>query len=168
MVNLNHGEKPEIEKNFSKVDPPLLEDVVSEMRLVANKLMPVTYPKVKSSTYKFKTEPLKQRHIVVDGYDLVVYFNRSDYKACMVESLEIGGVYIPFLPMSLVCKVGATFLGGYELKYAEAFKNGRKVYLWTVAIDNHGRPIVLDKDSLKKGIYEGFSFFYIPEELSRL
>jgi hypothetical protein len=144
-----------------------LEDVISEMRIVAENLTPVTYPKV-SLQHKSDAESLKQRHIVIDGYDLIVHFNRANYDTCYVETLEIGGVHIPFLPMYLVCKLGASFLGNHELKYSEAFKNGRKIYLWTIAVDKRGCPITLDTKRLKVGKYENFEYLYLPGELLRI
>ena len=108
---------------------------------------------------------LKQRRLVVDGYDVMIHFSRSNYHDCMVENLELCAATAPFRPMFLVCKIGAKFLGGHDLKYAESLKAGRKVYVWTVAIDAHGRPIPLDSDKVNSKTYEDFVFSYALGEL---
>jgi len=141
-----------------------LDETIEEMRVVADRLVFHTWPQV-PMRQEAEIDTLKQRQIVVDGYDLLLHFNRADYNACRVESLEICGLYTPFLPMYLVCKVAAKFLGGHELKYAEAFKNGRKVYLWTVAVDERGCPIPLDHSRLRRGEYQGFRYSYVSTEL---
>ena len=141
-----------------------LEEIVEEMRAVAAQLVNLTFPKAPPKEEK-DIDCLKQRRVVVDGYDLVLHLSRADYKDCFVESLELCSAIAPFLPMYLVCKVGAIFLGGHELKYAETFKNGRKVYVWTVALDERGRPIALDTRRVQEGHYEDFQFAYVAKEL---
>lgn len=141
-----------------------IDEHIDEMRAIANRLVEYSYPKV-SRRSEFDVDVLKQRQIVVDGYDLLVHFGKADYGKCHVEALEVVGVYIPFLPMYMVCKVAAKFLGGHELKYAESFKKGRKVYIWTVALDNRGRPIPLTNPELEKATYEDFGYSYVAHEL---
>ena len=137
---------------------------IDEMRAAANQLVDYTTPKASKRT-EADIDCLKQRRIVVDGYEIAIHFSCADYDVCRIESLEIVGVYVPFLPMYLVCKVASLFLGSCELKYAESFKRGRKVYIWTIAIDKRGRPIRVTKDDLQTCSYEDFVFSYLESEL---
>lgn len=141
-----------------------LDEIIDGMRDVSNELITYTYPRSNIAT-ESKIDLLKQRSFNVDGYDLLVHFSIADYSVCRVESLEIIGLHYPFLPMSLVCKLGVRFLGGHNLKYAESFKGGRKVYIWTVAIDDRGRPMPLVNSLLSKRLFEGLSYYVIDKEL---
>ena len=141
-----------------------IDQHIDEMRAAASRLVDHTYPKV-PKRIEADIDCLKQRQVLVDGYDVAVHFSCADYNTCHIESVEIVGVYVPFLPMYLVCKIASLFLGSHELKYAESFKRGRKVYMWTVALDSHGRPIRMANDNLETCTYEDFVFSYIETEL---
>lgn len=137
-----------------------LDDHISEMQAVSEQLLPYTFPRV-SRAYEADIEILKQRKVVVDGYEVILHFSRADYEVCYVESLQIIGASAPFLPMYLVCKLGAKFLGSHELKYVETFRNGRKVYIWTVALDENGKPVSLSHSGFESRSYEEFNYSYI-------
>jgi hypothetical protein len=131
-----------------------LDYQVDEMRRVANLLMPDTYPKV-----TFEDEqvilPLKQRVVRIDGYDVVVCFSRAEYPGYVLESLQIQSIYSPFLPFSLVCKIGRIFLGNRHLSYVEFFRDSRKIYCWTVKRED-GVAVAPYRSS--PGNYEGFKY----------
>jgi len=149
----------------SQVYHKALDDTIDEMRATAKQLIDFTHPQA-SKHDEHDIDCLKQRQITVDGYDVAVHFSISQFPSGRrVESLEIVGVYVPFLPMFLVCKIAGKFLGSYELKYAESFKKGRKVYIWTVAVDNRGCPIKLSRSRLQQTTYDGFTFSYKDTEL---
>ena len=143
-----------------------LDDVIDEMRAAASQLIEFTFPKV-HPIQELDIDFLKRRRLTIDGYDVVIHFSRSDYHDCMVENLEIYGATAPFLPMFLVCKIAAKFLGKYDLKYAEAIKSGRKAYVWTVALDDRGRPMQLDSGRINSMTYEDFTFGYNADGESR-
>ena len=60
--------------------------------------------------------------------------------------------------MYLVCKIAARFLGKHELRHSESFKMGRKVYVWSIGVDERGRPVALPDRYLEKCSYEHFDY----------
>jgi len=116
-----------------------LDKHVREMKALALQLVPHSFP-IKSPQDEEIISCLKQREIVVDGYDLLVYFNRCRYLDIELESLQVFGKYHTFLPFSLVCKVATQFLDDKELSFIEVMHNrkgvadefARKIYVWTV------------------------------------
>lgn len=125
------------------------------MKTMSNRLVHLTFPKV-----DFKDEQevliLKQRNMTLDGYELLVCYSKADYGEYFLESLQVQSLYAPFLPFTMVCKIGRAFLGCQHLSYIEFFRNNRKVYCWTVKSRDE-RPLPPDKKT-KPGIYEGFEF----------
>lgn len=134
---------------------PTLFEITESMRSMGDLLVPCTYPKV-----DFKTEQdvltLKQRNIVVDGYEVLVCYSKADYGDYLLESFQLQGVYSPFLPFTIVCKLGRAFLGPDHLSYIEFYKTHRKVYCWTLK-SRDGRPEPPDQKT-KPGSFEGFSY----------
>tara|TARA_Y100000034_G_scaffold127552_1_gene180492 strand:- start:1700 stop:2206 length:507 start_codon:yes stop_codon:yes gene_type:complete len=132
-----------------------LQKVVEEMRRLAQHLVPYTFPKV-----EFQEEqeilPLKQRRVTVDGYDVVICFSEADYGEYTLLSLQVQSAQSPFLPFTLICKVGQVFLGVKHLSYIEFFRNNKKVYCWTIKT-KEGRLLRPGKMT-KAGSYEGFDF----------
>ncbi len=128
---------------------------------MAERLVPHTFPHVPRFEER-DIDVLKQRHIVVDGYEIIVHFSRADFGQFYVEALEMTAAHTPFLPMYLVCKVATGFLGGHELRHNKSFKMGRRVYLWVVSIDKRGRPVEVDLVNKNMDIeqcsYEDFDF----------
>lgn len=146
------------------MDYKSIDEHVDEMVEIADQLIPMTHPLAKPHE-EMSVDNLKQRSIIFDGYEVSIHYSRADYDVCRVESLEIIGVHVPFLPMYVVCKLASIFLGGHELKYSESFKKNHKIYLWTIAVDERGRPIPLKHPALERQIYDHFSFFTASEEL---
>lgn len=132
-----------------------ISQAVTEMRAMANLLIPATFPKV---TFKEEQEILllKQRVMTIDGYEISICFSMADYGNNMLESLQLQGVFAPFLPFIVVCKLGRAFLGEENISYIEFFRNKRNVYCWTLRTVD-GRPAPPDK-AAKLGSYEGFNF----------
>ena len=132
-----------------------LKKTVKQMRKMARILVPYTFPKV-SFEEEQDVAILKQRHITVDGYDVVVCFSEALYPDYLLKSIQIQSLYAPFLPFVLVCKLGMCFLGANNLSYIEFLRNNRKVYCWTIKTRN-GRLLPPDEKA-KPGNYEGFEF----------
>lgn len=128
---------------------------VEEMRSLANMLVPHTFPLV-----DFKHEQdilmLKQRNLLIDGYDILVCYSKADYGTYFLESIQLQSAFAPFLPFNIVCKLGRIFLGSKNLSYIEFFKNNKKVYCWTIK-SREGRSLQPDKKT-KPGSYEGFEY----------
>ena len=109
----------------------MLNDHVNEMKALAKRLVPYTYPNVPYQE-EFEILPLKIRTFVVDGYHISATYNCVCYKKSMIESVQIQGIYTPFLPFILVCKIGKAFLGSENLGYIEFMRDKKKIYCWTV------------------------------------
>jgi hypothetical protein len=125
------------------------------MRKMAKMLLPHTYPVVPFSEEQ-EVLVLKQRTLLVDGYDIIVCYSEADYEEYLLKSLQIQASKAPFLPMALICKVGRAFLGSRNLSYIEFFRGNKKVYCWTVKARN-GRILPPGKKT-EPGSYEGFEF----------
>lgn len=133
-----------------------LQQTVSEMKRLANRLAPYSHPRVEFSDEQ-DIVMLKQRSITVDGYDMVVCYSVSEYPKFMLESLQMQSTSAPYLPFTVVCKLGRAFLGSRNLSYCEFYRNNRKVYCWTLRSRN-GRPLPPDQEYSQAGSYEGFEF----------
>ncbi len=146
-----------------------LEVSVAEMRELANTLVPYSFPQV-SPQDEESLLCLKQRTIVVDGYEIVAYFSKCEYKDIQMQSLQIYGKYFTFLPMFVVCKVACKFLGDYGLSYFEQMylrqegimdEYSRKIYIWTVYYRD-GEPILSPFSSkCESRTYEGLKYSYV-------
>ena len=137
-----------------------LPQIIEEMRSLAQQLEPHSFPQVGRMEARI-VDILKQRTVFIDGYQLIAYFSSMNYDDFRIERLELLGLHQPFLPMYLVCRVAAQFLGGHELRYSETFKMGRKVYVWTVGIDDRGRPLPFNDPDMEKCTYEHFDYSFV-------
>lgn len=145
----------------------LFEQEVKEMRSLAKHLLPYSFP-ITSPEDEDAISCLKQRDVNVDGYDLVIYFNNCSYGEVTLETLQIFGKHISFLPFSLICKCAYKFLGSQELSLIEVmhFKtpntfddNCRKIYVWTVYYNKEGKPVASPFAKEQKiRSYEGLQF----------
>jgi hypothetical protein len=138
-----------------------LEEIIESMRTLGDILIPHNFPRVPLSM-EDDLAILKQKEVIVDGYPVVLHYQKSDYTQYLIENLQIYGKNSPFLPFNLVCKLGKKFLGSHHLSLVEVFKENRKIYIWSVCVDNRGRPIPLpwEKDT-EECIFEGFNYLYI-------
>jgi len=135
-----------------------LEQNVKEMKAFGAFLMPYNFPKV-SPECEDDVGFIKSRELTVDGYNVVVYYSKADWTEHYLEILQITGRHIPFMPFSLVCKIGKIFLGDRELSYVDFIKDGRKVYCWTVVLDLNNLPIINPyKVDVSDCSYEGFCY----------
>lgn len=135
-----------------------LNQHISEMKNLGNVLMPFNYPKSTSES-EDTINILKSRDVCVDGYDLILHYNKSDYGTYRLETLQVLGKYCPFLPFFLVCKVAKKFLGDKQLFLLEVFNDGRKIYCWTLITDEQGEPSPAPyEDNSTDCVYEGFEY----------
>jgi hypothetical protein len=132
-----------------------LDKKVEEMKGMAEWLIPYTFPKVVFSEEQ-EVLPLKQRNVTLDGCEMVLCYSKADYDYYFLESLQVQSYYSPFLPFTLVCKLGRAFLGKENLSYIEFFRNSRKVYCWTIT-SRDGRSLP-PGNKTKPGSYEGFAY----------
>ena len=133
-----------------------LKQHAQEMKKMAEILMPRTFPIVNFEKER-KILVFKQRMLLVDGYEIVVLVNKSDYKTYHSSSVQIRSIYSPFLPFNLVCKLAKVFLGDIDVSYMEFFKNGKKLYCWNVRTTPNGDILPPSQDA-QLGFYEGFTY----------
>lgn len=133
-----------------------LDDHIEEMKNIADHLVEYTFPMVDLQESK-EIDCLKQRSIFVDGYSIGVHFSRVDFGEYYFEKLELVSVNTPFLPMFLVCKIGAKFLGSNGLRLTKQYASNRRIYTWDVKVDKTGRPLPSSEETEN---FEGFVFSY--------
>jgi hypothetical protein len=142
------------EKNF--------DEIVKNMKSLGDRLIPYTYPQTFSSLFDSDLDVFREREVYLDGYSLMVYYQKSDFGDYFFKTVQIYNRVGPFLPFNIVFKVATKFLGTKDLSLVEIFKSNRKVYCWSLATDHFDAPI--DPPYETKGEYchfEGFSYFYI-------
>ena len=134
-----------------------LEQHVKEMKELAKTLIPHSFPKVDTPDDQ-DIIILRTRQLLVDGYDVVVAFCISEYEEenYELQSLQIQGLYTPFLPFSLVCKIARLFLGSESLSYMHFVRENRKIYCWTTRWQE-GKLAPLTKE-VNADSYEGFTY----------
>lgn len=144
--------------------PKPLNDIIEEMRSMGETLVQYNFPKTPPS-YHEDLSIFKQTSCTVDGYEIVLHYSKSDFGTHKQETLQIYGEHMPFLPFSLICKLGRKFLGGHELNLVELFKDNRKIYCWSVSLDERGRPIPNPYEiQYEECVFEGFSYSYMTPD----
>ncbi len=136
------------------------DTVITEMKSFGTFLMPFSQPKVSKEDDE-EVSCLKLRETTIDGYSVAVHYSKNDYPTHYMEVVQITGKYSPFLPFSLVCKIGKKFLGDKFLSYVDYLRDDRKTYCWTFATDKSNNPIPAPykKESISDDrVYEGLSY----------
>lgn len=136
------------------------DETVKEMKSFGAYLMPYSRPKVAQEDDN-DINFMKAKEALVDGYSLVLYYSKNDWPTHYMEIVQISGKFTPFLPFSLVCKIGRKFLGEKYLSYVDFMQEDRKTYCWTAASDKANNPIPAPykKESLSDDcIYEGLCY----------
>jgi len=132
-------------------------DNVKEMKGLADLLAEYSYPK--RMIHEDDIACLKQRQMTVDGYEVIVYYGKSDYGGMLIYLLSVTGKYFPILPFNLVCKVAQKFLGTKELSLIEYAKEKHKVYTWMLMTSALNQPIPNSCISNSKPcVYNGIEF----------
>jgi hypothetical protein len=142
-------------------DKTTLDEHVRNMRRVGELLVPHNFPKVPAEQEE-AIAVLKNRDATVDGYEVVLHYSKADYGTHFLESFQVVGKYVPFLPFGLVCKLGKRFLGPDNLSLVELFKDNRKIYCWTVAVTKEGTAVKTPvKEEGEDCVFEGFRYTYM-------
>ena len=143
------------------------DDKVEMMRNAAEVLVPYNFP-LGPVDLEYYIAPLKKCEAEVDGYSIVFHFNKAMYKDHYLETFQLHNKYAPFLPFQLVVKLGRRVLGGHFLSLVEFYQGERKIYCWSVCLDERGRPISSPiKEKFVPKAFEGFNYMYItPEQLN--
>lgn len=133
------------------------ELLIQRMRASGEHLVLYNFPKGDMSN-EDDLHFLKSTEAVVDGYDVVLYYNKADHEKFIVETLQVFSEQHPFLPFSLVIKIARKFLGSDKLTFIQMLKIEKQVYCWTVYKDYKGNPIDPPHKDLSVGSYEGFEY----------
>ena len=149
------------------------DNIIENLRRVGDHLVPLNWPR-NDPGLENDISVLKKSNVLIDGYDVTVKFNKAEYfeqegvHDYILETFQMTGEFIPFLPFGLVVKIGRRVLGGHHLSLVEFFQDNRKVYCWSVCTDKRGRPIPPPfNEDLQRCSYEGFEYAYIESsELS--
>lgn len=141
------------------------EQTVKEMMRLTDFLMPYINDKEDETILL----PLKQREVNVFGHDISLYFTKEKFPEFVLYSLQVYSKYVPFLPFNLVCYCATQFLGERELGLAEFMISGRKIYVWSVAIDKEDNPVPIPlHPKVELCSYNGVSFIYAPTSFVNL
>lgn len=140
-----------------------LEEIIEGMRAVGEMLIPHNFPKAPpSTTMEDDLAIFKQREVIIDGYPIMLHYQKSDYDKHLMETLQIYGKSSPFLPFNLICNLAKRFLGSHHLSLVEIFKDNRKIYIWSVCVDSRGRPIPSPYEmNTEECEFEGLDYLYM-------
>lgn len=132
-----------------------IDEILEELRIVADSLLPISYPK-NSLSNEAKFNPFRTRLVTVDGFKFFICFNRSDYGNYYQETFQIFSQKASFVPFNIACKLAQKSLGSHELSLMKINSSSREILIWSVKLDNHGRPL---KNKGKKNSYQGFEYY---------
>lgn len=136
----------------------MLDEKIQTMKRFGHFLMPYNFPRVPAEDEE-DVNFIKAQEVSVDGYNLILQYSKSDYGQHYLHTLQILGKFTPFLPFSLVCKIGKRFLGDKHLSLVELFRDNRKIYCWTLVTDTQESAIEGPyRVEVETHIYEGFEY----------
>lgn len=139
-----------------------LDEIVKRMKGMGEILVPYNFPNNFSHEVEDDLAIFKEREAIIDGISVFLNYQKSDYKTYFIETLQVFGKSTPFLPFSMVCKLGKRFLGHQHLSLVEVFKDNRKIYIWSVCVDFDNKAIVAPFESnTERCEFEGFSYLYL-------
>lgn len=143
------------------------DDRLENLRNLSFDLVPYNFPKGPVEL-EYYLSPLKRSEATVDGYSVVFHLNRASYNDHFLESFQVYNKYAPFLPFSLAVKLGRKAIGSHQLSLVEFYQEDRKVYCWSVCLDQRGRPIASPmNERTSPRVFEGFRYQYMrPEQLN--
>lgn len=102
---------------------------------------------------------LATRELCVHGYDISFYLSKDRHRDCHIWNLQMYSKHQGFLPFSLVCECAIKFLGSRELGLCEFMILGRKLYVWSLAVDKDGTPIPIPpRPEVEARSYDGLTF----------
>lgn len=142
------------------------EDIVNSMKSLAENFMPYNFP-IATPDEEEVINILKFKEAMVDGYNVILHYNKHNYGNHFFETFQVLGKEIPFLPFCLACKLAKKFLGNDCLTLVELLKDNRKIYCWTLIRDKNGKPIDNPKFKGENCVYDGFQYSYVyPDKVN--
>jgi hypothetical protein len=138
-----------------------LDDAIDILRTVGEHLIPYNYPQ-NDTEFEDYVGTFKTTLAEVDGYTVRVHFNKMDYNTHFIETCQMSGENIPFLPFSVVAKIGQKFLGSSHLSLIEQVIHGKMYWCWAICVDKTGRPISWRHPMKARSCkYNGFEFKFV-------
>jgi hypothetical protein len=135
------------------------ESEIEQMKKMALFLLPYSKTKEDKADFSWMTT----REMTVCGYKISFYLTVERHPECDIWTLQMYSKYQPFIPFWLVCKCAASFLGDRELGLTEYIILGRKLYVWSVALDTDGNPIPIPpRPNIEAKCYDGFEYIHAP------
>lgn len=132
-----------------------LKKQIASMRWMAEYLMPYC----RNAYDKADVAVLATREICVHGYDISFYFSKELHPDFYLWSLQMYSKHQGFLPFSLVCECATMFLGNDNLGLCEFIVLGRKLYTWSLAVNEDGTPIPIPScPQVELREYQGLKF----------
>lgn len=138
-----------------------LDEIIENMRSLGETIIPYNFP-LAPLAREDDLAIFKEREIIVDGYQIVINYQKSDYNIYLMETLQIHGKNSPFLPFNLICKLAKRFLGSRHLSLVELFRQNRKLYIWSVCVDRNGKPLPIPyEEETEFCEFEGLNYLYL-------
>ena len=100
----------------------IIEESVNNIKFMSKMMESYSFPSV-SPHEELIVSPIKQREVVIDGYEVYLFFNRCKYTNVILETAQIYGRYCSFLPFDLVIKTSRLFFGEVIPAYASSLNN---------------------------------------------
>lgn len=146
--------------------PAKLDEIVRVMKGVGEVIVPFNFPKVPFNP-EDELSIFKSRYATVDGYQIFMHYQKSDYGDYLIQTLQVHNTKAPFLPFVLHSKVARAFLGARHLTLIEIFREGRKVYVWSVCCSRDGDPHKMPEGPEAESCeFEGFSYSHLHTDQS--
>lgn len=143
------------------------DETIENLRAVGEQLVPLNFP-LAPKQVEHDIAPLKKAQLEVDGYSVTIHFNKARYKRYCLETFQVYNENGVFLPFSLVVKLACKMLGSHLLSLVEFYQDDRKIYCWSVCLNDAGKPIPspIEEES-KPCEFEGFAYKYMhPDHLN--
>lgn len=137
-----------------------LNEIVEDLKKAANLIVNYTFPKV-TTREEADFDFLRGTRACIDGIVVNIYFTKSDYEVHFFETVQIIGEYSPFVPFSVVMKIGRVFFGDNNLTLTEFYQKNRKVYCWNLITGKDGQQLSTEHLRGERCVFEGCSYTYI-------
>lgn len=139
-----------------------IDKTIENLKKLGESLVRYNYP-YGGSADESAINPLKAADISIDGFEVTVHYSKSDYNDHYLETFQVLGKEVPFLPFGVVCKLATKALGGDSLSLVEFYKDQRKIYCWTLVTDKEGGTLEypFEEDQVEYLEYEGWEYTYM-------
>lgn len=137
-----------------------LNTIVKDLKDASNLIVNYTFPKV-TTVIEADFDFLRSTRACVDGIVVNIYYTKSDYEVHFFETVQIIGEYSPFVPFSVVLKIGRAFLGDNNLTLTEFYQKNRKVYCWNLITGKDGQQFPNENLRGERCCFEGYNYTYI-------